>query len=803
VFRDLLFRLRSLIKRPALSAVAVTALALGIGSTTAIFSVADFVLLRSLPYQDPGRLVSISRTSSETALEEHLVSATDFIDLRDQNQSFTEMAGVSTGLPTVNTGGDTEQVLACSVTANYFSLLGAQPAMGRTFSSDDDQPGRDHVLVASYAFWKSHLGADPDVVGRTITVGTAPYTIAGVMPRGFIDTRPDEYKPAAFWTPRRLQYDPRSRGVGMLGAVARLKPATSIDRAQQDVDSIAGAIERQSTDTRQDLRIRVDPLHEHFVRQVRPAVYSLLGAVGFLLLISCANVANLLLGRAAEREREMAIRTALGAGRRRLLQQSLMESLILALAGGVLGILVSQWTLGILVRIGPQEIPRLGEIKIDGRVLAFSLGVSLFAGIVAGMLPALRVSGGKVVAGLKNGFGGGSGGRRTRRTGNILAAIEIAVSMILLVGAGLMVNSFVRLQRVTLGFDPERLLVFEIALPPSKYPAALVAPFFTDLKNRIAALPGVERAAVASDTPVMGANRAPFEVEGSTQPGDTSRPEAGQHYVSSEYFTVVKTPLIQGRAFDESDTQLSRPVAIVNEMAARRYWQGRDPVGTRINIGEPNAPKWVEVVGVAGDIRTSDLTSELSPEVYYPATQVQSRAMSLIIRTASDPLLLAPAVRSTVHEVDSQRPLWNLTTMQQLIRDSVARPRFNTLLMLIFAIIAVILALMGIYGVFSYSVTERTREIGIRMALGAERVDVLRMVVRQGLLVAVTGVAAGVAGALILTRTISTMLFEVTAVDPVTFAICTILMIAVALAATTIPASRASRTDPMVALRHE
>jgi putative ABC transport system permease protein len=597
MFKDLLFSLRVLSKRPAFSAVAVTALALGIGASATIFSVADFVLLRPLPYQDPGKLVSISRTTSDNADEKQLVSTTDFIDWRDQNQSFLGMAGISTGLPTVNTGDYPEQVLACSVTANYFSLLGAQPAMGRTFSSDEGQPGRDHVLVASYAFWKSRLGADPGVLGWTITVGVIPYEVVGVMPPAFIDTRPDEYKPAAFWTPRSLQYDPRSRGAGMLGVVARLKPGTSIDQAQQDMDSIASAIEQQSPETGRGWGTSVAPLRERFVGQVRPALYSLLGAVGFLLLIACANVADLLLGRAAAREREMAIRSALGAGRRRLLQQSLIESLVLALAGGVLGILVAQWSLGILVRIGPHEIPRLGEVKIDGRVLAFSLGVSLLSGVLAGLLPALKVSGSEVVGGLKDGPGR-SQGRGTRKTGDLLAALEIAVSLILLVGAGLMINSFVRLQRVSLGFDPERLLVFEIALPPSKYPAVSVAPFFTDLKKRIAALPGVERAAVASDIPVMGANRAPFEVEGPTDRGDTNRPEAGQHYVSPEYFTVMRTPLIRGRAFDESDNELSQPVAIVNEMAARRYWSGRDPVGTRINTGEPNAPKWVDIVGV-------------------------------------------------------------------------------------------------------------------------------------------------------------------------------------------------------------
>jgi putative ABC transport system permease protein len=800
VFRDLLFSLRMLIKRPGFSVIAITALGLGIGTSTAIFSVVNFVLLKPLPYEDPAKLVWIWETNQEKGAERELASATDFIDWKNGTGTFDDVAAIGTGLPTVNTGDEPEQVLAGFVTANYFSLLGARPLIGRTFESDEDQPGKNHVLVSSYAFWKSRLGSDPKVIGRTMSVGPNPYTIIGVMPSGFIDTRPDEYKPAAFWTPRNLQYDAKARRDAELGVVARLRPGVSIDQAQSEMNMVTSGIEQQFPETSRGWRATVVPLHERFVGAFRLALYCLLGAVGFLMLIGCANVANMLLARATAREREMAIRAALGAGRGRLAGQSLIETLVLSLAGGALGIVVSLWGLGLLIRIAPPDIPRVGEIKIDGRVLAFSLAVSLLSGLLAGLLPALRASRRELVDRLKEGGGslqrGGSG-----RTGHILAALEIGLSMVLLVGAGLMANSFVRLQRVNLGFDPDRLLVFELALPPSNYPTASVAPFFTDLARKIEAIPGVERAAVASDTPVMGANRGSFQIEGLTQSGNEGKPEAGYHYVSPEYFSVMKTPLIEGRLFNELDSPRAEPVAIVNQVAARRYWTGQDPIGSRIQVGESGNSKWLTIVGIAGDIRTAELASDLSSEIYLPHSQMTNRAMSLIIRTSSDPMLLAPAVRSFVHEVDKDRPLWHLTSMRQVISDSVAGPRFNTMLIVTFAGMALILALMGIYGVFSYAVAQRTQEIGIRMALGAGRPTVLRMMIRQGLWIALVGIVAGGAGALALTRLISSMLFGVTPTDPYTFAGCALLMVLVALVATYIPASRASRVDPLIALR--
>jgi putative ABC transport system permease protein len=699
----------------------------------------------------------------------------------------------------VNAGDDPEQVLAGFVSANYFLVLGARPMMGRTFAADEDQPGKNQLLVSSYAFWKTRLGGDPDAIGRTVSVGAIPYAVIGVMPSGFIDTRPDEYRPAAFWTPRSLQYDPRSRRGGALGIVARVKPGSSIVSAQADMDRITSAVEQQYPETSGGWRATLVPLHERFVGNVRSALYCLLGAVGFLLLIVCSNVANMLLARAASRERELAIRAALGAGRRRLLQGSLAESIVLGLAGGATGVLIAFWGLKMLVRIAPREIPRLGEVGIDGRVLAFSLAVSILSGVVAGLLPGLRASRRQLVDSLKE--GGGWEGQGATRTGRILAAVEIALSMVLLVGAGLMVNSFVRLQRVNLGFEPDRLLVFEIALPPSKYRTASVAPFFTDLASRINAVPGVEETAVASEVPIMAANRGSFEIEGRPQYKDESKPEAGYHYVSPGYFSVIRTPLVEGRLFNEIDNQQAQQVAIINGTAARRYWIGRDPIGTRINTGEPVSPEWLTIVGIVGDIRTGELASEPAAEVYRPQTQVTNRAMSMIIRTASDPMLVAASVRTVVHEVDKDRPLWNLTTMDQVISESIARPRFNTLLILVFAVLALLLALMGIYGVFSYAVARRTQEIGIRIALGASGHGVVRLVVRQGLVVAIVGVVAGGAGAFALTSLLSSMLFGVTATDPLTFGLCAIVMVLVAVAATWIPATRASRVDPMNALR--
>jgi putative ABC transport system permease protein len=801
LFREILFGLRLLIKRPAFSAIAIATLALGIGANTALFSVVSFVMLRPLPYDDPARLMWIWETNPGKGIESGLASGADFLDWKSQSKSFVDMAAMGTGLPTVNTGDAPEQVLAGFVTGNYFSVLGARPMLGRTFSDDEDEPGKNHVLVSSYAFWTSRLGSNPNIVGRPIRVGDDPYTVIGVMPSGFIDTRPDEYKAAAFWTPRRPAYDPKSRRGGNLGVVGRLKADVSAPQAQQDMNAVAGAIEQQFPESNQGWRTTLMPLHERFVGEVRPALYCLLGAVGFLLLIACANVANMLLARATARERELAIRAALGAGRRRLLRQNLIESVVLALAGGICGVLVAMWGLKVLIRMAPHEIPRISEIKIDNQVLAFSIAISIFSGVVAGLLPALRASRRQLVDSLKEGGAGQSAARGTQRTGQVLASLEIALSMVLLIGAGLMANSFVRLESANLGFDPDRLLVFEIVLPPSKYPADSVAAFFTDLARKTEALPAVERTAVASELPVMGTNRASFEIDGRAQAGDDAALEAGLHFISPEYFAVIKAPLIAGRSFNEFDTRQSQPVAIINQTAARRYWLARDPIGSRISVGDQGSKAWLTIVGIAGDIRTAELTSELSPEIYLPHTQATNRAMSLIIRTTSDPMPLIPAVRNLVHEVDKDRPLWNLTSMEQLISDSVAGPRFNTTLILAFAGLALVLALLGIYGVFSYAVAQRTQEIGIRMALGAGRRGVTRLVVRQGLIVAIVGVGAGIGGALALTSLLASMLFGVTPSDPVTFGVCAVLMLLVALAATWVPAARASRVDPMAALR--
>jgi putative ABC transport system permease protein len=801
LFREILFGLRVVIKRPAFSAIAIGTLALGIGANTALFSVVSFVLLRPLPYDDPGRLTCLWEANRGKGIERGLASGVDFLDWKSQNSCFVDMAAIGTGLPTVTTGDDAEQVLAGFVTANYFSVLGAKPMLGRTFSNDEEEPGKNHVLVSSYAFWTSRLGSDPNIVGRELKVGSDPYTVIGVMPSGFIDTRPDEYKAAAFWTPRKPEYEPKSRRAGSLGVVGRLKPGVSIPQAQQVMNAVAESIEQQFPETSRGWRTSLMPLHERFVGEIQPALYCLLGAVGFLLLIACANVANMLLARATARERELAIRAALGAGRHRLLRQNLIESVVLAVAGGICGVLVAAWGLKVLIRMAPHEIPRISEIKVDSQVLAFGVAISILAGVVAGLLPALRASRRQLVESLKEGGAGQSAARGTQKTGRVLASLEIALSMVLLVGAGLMVNSFARLESVNLGFDPNRLLVFEIALPRSKYPSDSVAAFFTDLARKTEALPGVERTAVASELPVMGANRASFEIEGRPQEGNDAPPEAGLHFISPEYFAVIKAPLTEGRSFNEYDSRNSQPVAIINQTAARRYWVARNPIGSRINIGDQTSPAWLTVVGIAGDIRTAELSSELLPEVYLPNTQATNQAMSLIIRTASDPTPLIPAVRNLVHAVDRDRPLWNLTSMDQLISDSVAGPRFNTTLILGFAALALLLALLGIYGAFSYAVAQRTQEIGIRMALGASGRGVTRLVVRQGLIVAIVGVGAGIAGGLALTSLLSSMLFGVTPSDPVTFGVCAVLMLLVALAATWVPAARASRVDPMVALR--
>ena len=805
LWHDVRYGARMLVRSPGFTAVAVLALALGIGANTAIFSVVKAVLLNPLPYPDSDRLVWIRETNPASGILDEPASAPNFNDWRTQSQSFEALAAFSGAAMTLTGEGEPERLTGVATSANFFQVLGVAPALGRGFSPEEEAAGKNRVVVISHGLWQRHFGARPEAIGRTLTLNGNPHTVVGVAPPDFKNPVRGQRAPE-LWVPIAFNFEPTQRRSDYLSVVGRLKPGTTIEQARADLGAVAARLAQEYPATNTGWGVKVVPLHERVVGDVRPALWVLMGVVGFLLLIACANVANLLLARSAARRQEIAVRSALGARRGRLVRQFLTESLMLSVVGGGLGLLLAAWGVELLVALSPGNIPRLDEVGLDSRVLLFTSAVSVATGVLFGLLPALQASKTDLSESLKEGGGRGStAGRGAGRLRNSLVVSEIAITVVLLAGAGLMIRSFLSIQSVDPGFRPERILTFNFGLPSAKYREdPQLTAFFEQFVARAAQLHGVERAALASALPLAGgADVLAFSIEGRPAPPPEVVQDAEFTSITPDYFDVMGIPLVRGRKFTERDREGAPEVVIVNETMARRYWPNEDPLGKRINLGNPEQSPWRTVVGVIGDVRRGGLDKEPYPQMHAPLAQAPYNTVAFVARTSGDPLALVPAVRRELAEQDRDLPLSSVRTMEQVLADSVARRRFQMLLIASFASIGLLLAGVGIYGVISYSVAQRRHEIGVRMALGARAPDILRLVVGQGLGLALAGVGVGLLAAFALTRVLASMLYGVSTTDPVTFVGVALLLAGVALLASYIPARRATKVDPMVALRYE
>jgi putative ABC transport system permease protein len=796
LWQDLRYGARLLLKHPTFTLVAVLTLSLGIGANSSIFTVVNAVLLRPLPFAEPERLVSIWETTAK--FDRGSVSVPNLRDWREQNDVFTGIAAFQYGNISLQEGDHPERLAGVTASANFFDLLGVRPQLGRTFLEGEDQPGQHRVVVLSDGLWRRNFGADPGVVGQSVVLGGENFTVIGVMSPGFqYPSRLTE-----LWVPLVFtEEEQKSRGTHNYLVIARLKPGVELAQAQEQMSLIARRLEQQYPEDQAKRNVKLFTLQEEIVQYIRPALMVLLGAVGFVLLISCTNVANLLLARAAARQREIAVRMALGAGRWRLTRQFLTESLLLSVLGGGLGLLLARWGVDGLLVLAGNSLPRAGEVTLDWRVAGFTLLLSLLTGLAFGMAPALQVSKTDVQEALKEGGNAGSSQRRNRLR-SLLVVAEVASALVLLVGAGLLIKSFMRLQEVETGMRPENVLTLAITLPEAKYPKPQLATgFYARVLERVKALPGVEGAAVINILPLLRTGyNGDVEIEGQSY-GAGQLPFAEYRVVSPDYFRTLGIPLVRGRFFDERDREGAPGVVIVNRTFVNKYLAGQDALGKRIKPGA----EWVQIVGVVGDVKQSGLTRPVMQELFMPYEQAASytQSMTLVVRGAQDPEGLISAVRREVLAVDPSLPVYNVQTMETVITRSVSERRMNMLLLTIFAGVAMLLSMVGIYSVMSYTVTQSTREIGIRMALGAQPRDVLKLVVGQGLVLTLVGVAIGILGAFGLTRLMASLLYGVKATDPLTFAGVSALLVAVAMLACYLPARRATKVDPMVALRYE
>lgn len=810
MFQDLRYGVRMLLKHPGFTAVAVLTLALGIGANSAIFSVVNDVLLKPFSFAEPEQLVVAWERCLNRGLPRMVVSPPNFADWRAQNQSFQDVAAYRPQDFNLIGSGEPERVRGLRVSATMFSMLGVRPALGRDFQPDEDQPGSPAAVVISDGFWQRRFGASPAVIGQSITLGSQNATIIGVMPPGFDFPPPITFRGEArpvkveLWTQLRYALEQDQRGAHNLFVLARLKDGISPARAEADLRNVTQRLARDFPDTNNGWDAFLVPLHEQVVGDVKTALLILPAAVGFVLLIACANVANLLLVRATGRQREMAIRAALGAGRFRLIGQMLIESTLLSLLGGVIGLVLAAWTLKLITALAPQNIYRLDAVSLDSRVVVFTLLVSLLTAVIFGLVPAWQTSRINLVTALKDGSPGASDSAARHHFRNLLVVAEVALALLLLTGAGLLVKSFIRLQTVPTGFQPEHLTALTINLPGASYPDRQQRLAFTErLMPKLAALPMLQSVAFSDNLPLdTGRQGTEFKIEG--QPVLPGRePLTNVSIISPGYFQTMGVPLLQGRDFAASDQADAAGVVIINSFLAQRYFPGQDPVGKRVDMGFRTGTL-LQIVAVAADERHDTLQADLHPGMYLPYAQADKwLPLILLLRSSSDPATVASAVREQVRELDAQLPIYDVKTMDQVLYAAVARPRFMTSLLGVFAAVAALLAAVGIYGVMSYTVAQNTREIGIRMALGAAPRDVLRMVVSQGMILTLIGVAVGLAAALALTRVMRSLLFSVSTTDPATFAGIALLLAGVAFVACYIPARRAAKVDPLVALRHD
>ncbi|HKB64554.1 MAG TPA: ABC transporter permease [Pyrinomonadaceae bacterium] len=818
LLQDLRYGARMLFKNPGITFVVILALALGIGANTAIFSVVDAVLLRPLPYPESDRLVFLNETSK--AMDEISVSYPNFTDWRNQNHVFENIGVYNRSSYNLTGVGDAERIITGQVSADMFAALRAQPAIGRLFTNDEDKPGGTPVVLLSHPLWQRRFGGQPNILNQQLMLNNKSYTVIGIMPEGFqFPSRVEMWVPVGQLS-GEASWQQRGNHPGLYG-VARLKPGVTFPQAKAEMDTIGANLEKQYQESNAGNGIGLHPLLEVFVGDVRRPLWVLFAAVAFVLLIACANIANLLLARAQSRQKEMAIRSAMGAGRWRIARQLLTESVLLALIGGTVGMLVAQWGIKLILYISPDALPRAKEIGLDWRVLAFTIGLSFVTGLLFGLVPALQAGVVDVHETLKE-TGRGTSGKHWLRSS--LVVVEVATTLVLLVGAGLMIRSFYRLQKVNPGFSYDHLTSFTVALPRKKYAESEQREqFYSRLLENLRALPGVEATAAASGLP-LGNNgwQTGFIVDGRPRPPRDQTPLMEACLVTPDYFKAMNIPVKSGRVFnshddrswiagkdlsklDDDEKQMAALNSIViDEEFARRHWPGEEAVGKRIAMGNEKDPRFLTVLGVVGRVKMEGLgTDSKRVQGYFPFAQTPSSGMTVILKAAGDPNQLIAAVRQQVKAIDPDQPIYSVRTMDDIRAESVAPERLNLTLLSIFAGIALVLAVVGIYGVMSYTVTQRTHEIGIRMAIGAQPRDVFRMVIGQGMMLALIGVVCGLIGAFGLTRLMASMLFGVEPTDPITFAAIAVLLTGIALVACYVPGRRATKVDPVVSLRYE
>ena len=804
--QDLRYGARMLVKNPGFTVVAVITLALGIGANTSIFSVVNAVLLRPLPFENPDQLVMIWQTNLQRGVLRDPVSLPNLIDWQQQSHTFGEIAAFNPRGFSLTGTGEPEHLPGTFVSVELFPMLGANPLVGRNFLPDEGRPRGNRAVIISFALWQRRFGGDPNLVGKSLTLNGALYTVVGIMPAKFQFPIQGLFPipVSELWAPLAIDPAQVNRGNSELFIIGRLQPGVSIEEAQAEMATIAQRSAEQHPDFNRDLGVYIVGYHQQLTGKMRAALLILLGAVAFVLLIACANVANLLLARAAARQRELAIRTALGAGRSRLMRQLLTESMLLSLLGGALGLALALWNFDAIVAALPAHMPRAAEIQVDWQVLVFTFVVAVMTGVIFGLVPALQAYRLNLSEALKESGGKGTPGFVRHRVRSLLVVTEIALALVLLVGAGLLIKSFHRLQQVNAGFNPENVLSVPVAIPQSRYPDGNArAAFINRIMEKMKALPGVQAVAGVTILPLSGEySSASFIVEGQTVSPER-RNVANRRAATPDYFRVMSIPIVKGRSFTEQDHFDAPAVVIINESFGRLYFPDEDPIGKRIISPASSDGIPMTIVGVAGDVRNGGPEDEPRPEFYYSYFQNPIPFMFMAIRTAAEPSGLIPAIRREIWSEDKDLPLANISTLEQLLSKTIAQHRFNLLLLGLFSGLALVLAVVGIYGVVSYAVTQRTHEIGIRLALGAQQGDVRKLVIRQGMIQVVAGIAIGLSGALALTRLMKSLLFGVSTTDPLTFVGLSLLLIVVAFVACWIPARRATKVDPLLALRHE
>ena len=803
--QDIRYAFRRLAKSPGFAAVVIMTLGLGIGANSAIFSVVNGVVFRSLPFPEPERLIRLFQSPEEGSLGPF--TPMNFLDVQAGAKSLESSAAFTTAGFTLTGQGEPERLDGVEVSASFFDVLRVRPALGRGFATEENQTGRTRVAVISHSLWARRFNSDPGILGRSVSLNAEPHTVIGVLPEGFsYPARRDVWTPLEYDT----QFTTQSRGAWYLNVIARLKPGATEEQAATEVGAIGARLEKEFPASNLNVRFVVEDLHSYLTGDIKPKLLILLAAVGLVLLIACANVANLLLARAAARESEIAVRAALGAGRGRLVRQLLTESVVLAIAGGVLGLALAVAGTRFLLSLEPAGIPRLDAVGVDSTVVMFTAAIALFTGIVFGLIPAAQATRGDLVSSLKEGGKGALAARRAGRMREGLVVAEIALAVMLLAGAGLLIRSFAKLQEVDPGFQASSALTFRTALPPATYDTEDERrQFYDGLLGRLRALPGVQTAGAISLLPLSGGGAfvITFTVEGQTPPRPGEEPSMQVRVVTPDFFQAMGIPQLRGRGFTDADNATSTPVVMLSEAAVKRYFANENPLGKRITLGwgrGPNRPRvGGEVVGVVRSVKQFGLDAEEQPEIYIPHAQQPVPGMTFVLKTAVPPLGLADAARREVRAVDPSLPVVALESLDRVVANSISQPRFYMLLLVIFAAVALLLASIGIFGVVSYTVAQRTREVGIRIALGASRERVLRMVLASSMRLAVLGVTVGIVAAVLLSRTLESLLFNLSPKDPFTYAAVAVVLTGIALVASYLPAWRAARVDPVVALRAE